>query len=68
MDLCLNPLVNPKVYSQLPNEVKLLLCDYLLTPAASLKQWRSQIDWIKQMDAVGEFVPPDGFPKGKKNC
>lgn len=64
----MNPLVNFKIYSQLPDELKSLISDYMITPAASIKLLHSQINWFKQMEAINsELDTPDGdLPEGIK--
>lgn len=64
----MNPLVNFKIYSQLPDELKSLICDYMTTPAASIKLLHSQMNWFKQMEAInGEVDAPDAdLPEGMK--
>lgn len=66
LDLCANPLISGKVYDQLPNEVKRLIFDYMLTPATSVKNLQSQIEWLTQMEFIEKaFEAPDGLPEGK---
>lgn len=66
LNLCINPFVAPKVYIQLPKEMKNLVIDYMMTPAASIKNIRSQIDWFSQIAEVEQtFVPPDNLSEGK---
>lgn len=61
----MNPLVESKIFIQLPDEVKLLVSDYMITPAASIKLLQSQINWYKQMEAVNAaLVTPDELPEG----
>lgn len=64
----MNPLVESKIFIQLPDEVKLLVSDYMITPAASIKLLQSQINWCKQMEAMNDaLVAPDELPEGILN-
>lgn len=59
-------MINLKVFNQLPKEVKLLVFDYMMTPAASVQKLKRQIDWFTQMGIVeSAFTPPDNLPEGK---
>lgn len=72
MDVCANPLVQLDIYNQLPDEVKLLIPDHLLTPAASIKLLRSEIEWYKQIQAINAQLDFPELPKGNfhhfQNC
>ncbi|XP_055303425.1 augmin complex subunit dgt5 isoform X2 [Sitodiplosis mosellana] len=62
LDLCANPMVKLKVYSQFPKEVKLLVTDYMMTPAGAIQKLQAQIDWFTKMGIVeGAFIPPDNL-------
>lgn len=63
----MNPLISSTVFNQLPNDVRRVIFDYLLTPEASIKLLYSQDNWIKQMESIdsAEFISPDTLPEGK---
>lgn len=47
--------------------MKVLVFDYIITPAASIKHLRSQITWFSQMAEIGNaFVAPDNLPEGNR--
>lgn len=65
MDLCANPLINLKVYNQLPNEVMRLVFDHMITPAVSIKNLQSEINWFNQMEVIEKaFEVPEKLPEG----
>ncbi|XP_031625479.1 augmin complex subunit dgt5 [Contarinia nasturtii] len=64
LDLCANPLLNIKIYDQLPNDIKRLIFDYMITPAMSVKNLQSQIEWFSQMKIIEKaFEAPEGLPE-----
>lgn len=59
-------MVNLKVYNQLPNEMKHLLFDHIITPAESIKNIQSKINWLNKMKLIEKtFEVPDNLVQGK---
>lgn len=63
LDLCANPMIDLKVHSQLPKEVKLLINDHMMTPIAAIQKLQAQLDWFAKMTKA--LTLPDSLPEGK---
>lgn len=60
-------MVELKVHSQLPKEVKLLMNDHMMTPTAAIQKLQTQIDWFTKMAVVEKALTlPDNLPEGKE--
>lgn len=59
-------MVELRIHSQLPKEVKPLVYDHMMTPIAAIQKLQTQIDWVTKMDIVDKALTlPDNLPEGK---